>query len=460
MDISNLFESVNCQIKPDDLKPVTKKLYESVIKNSQITFDEIKTYLENISLSIDNLYYLQNEIRCFWYIDNHAFVEIMITDKNFKEYFEFMKIKECIKVRNEKLGEAWDHGDFMKYYSLMLMAEPQFVLFHFIKHADLIPEDKLYKVFIMLYTYIDYGFKDIPKELMKKILKSNKDRSFEEYLITDDDGYATIYRGIASKSTEIKDAYSWTTNIGTAAMFATRFETVAPKIYKAKIHTSKIADYIPEPEAEILVLPEDVVDVERVAMYTIEKIQNKKDFSIYLKFWYYIKEKIEAIKELYADEPHDINHTKRVCYLSIVLSYLYKLPLDDIMILLNSGMLHDIGRLCNDESMQGEDEFHGERSVSIIKEKRIQLKEISIEDQEIIKTLIIYHCKDDKVGIEFIIKNNIIKDKDRAIKLYNIFKDCDALDRVRIKDLDIKYLRCEESRKLPLLTYQALRCID
>ncbi|MHB1041561.1 MAG: hypothetical protein ACYC0Q_01815 [Eubacteriales bacterium] len=38
------------------------------------------------------------------------------------------------------------------------------------------------------------------------------------------------------------------------------------------------------------------------------------------------------------------------------------------------------------------------------------------------------------------IKNFRIGERDMAIKLFNIFKDSDALDRVRLGDLDTRYL--------------------
>lgn len=40
--------------------------------------------------------------------------------------------------------------------------------------------------------------------------------------------------------------------------------------------------------------------------------------------------------------------------------------------------------------------------------------------------------------------------------LFFLFKDCDALDRVRILDLDFKYLRYRRSWQLTLVAYQLL----
>lgn len=44
--------------------------------------------------------------------------------------------------------------------------------------------------------------------------------------------------------------------------------------------------------------------------------------------------------------------------------------------------------------------------------------------------------------------------------LYECFKDCDALDRVRLGDLDVSYLRKEESKERVALAHQLLTGIS
>lgn len=54
-----------------------------------------------------------------------------------------------------------------------------------------------------------------------------------------------------------------------------------------------------------------------------------------------------------------------------------------------------------------------------------------------------------------------IKDKEKALLLYNVLKDADALDRVRfgLRDLDVRYLRIPISKKLVLTADQCVRQI-
>ncbi|MDE6370031.1 MAG: hypothetical protein K2K92_00915 [Duncaniella sp.] len=60
-----------------------------------------------------------------------------------------------------------------------------------------------------------------------------------------------------------------------------------------------------------------------------------------------------------------------------------------------------------------------------------------------------YHDLDDKLGIEAI-KKEFKADVPRVLKMYDIFKDADALDRWRLgsRGLDTRFLRTEEAKSL------------
>jgi len=73
------------------------------------------------------------------------------------------------------------------------------------------------------------------------------------------------------------------------------------------------------------------------------------------------------------------------------------------------------------------------------------LLDIYEEDYGILKFIIENHCRGDYKSISSI---SNVKDKERYIILYNIFKDSDGLDRVRIDDLNPSYLRNDVSKKL------------
>lgn len=72
--------------------------------------------------------------------------------------------------------------------------------------------------------------------------------------------------------------------------------------------------------------------------------------------------------------------------------------------------------------------------------------------------LIEYHCLDDKLAEEYLKVSDVIRPKKRTWLLYQILKDADALDRVRlgIYDLDVNQLRLPISHKLVPLAVVAV----
>ena len=120
---------------------------------------------------------------------------------------------------------------------------------------------------------------------------------------------------------------------------------------------------------------------------------------------------------------------------------------DDVAQLMQAITFHDIGRQNGDE-----DPKHGEYSTAIYKENH---------SDPVVEFLIQYHCIDDKKAKKALDSDTRIEDKQKALLLYNILKDADALDRVRfgLRDLDVRYLRIPISKQLVLTADQCLRQI-
>ncbi|MBU3812006.1 MAG: hypothetical protein H9893_10185, partial [Candidatus Niameybacter stercoravium] len=97
------------------------------------------------------------------------------------------------------------------------------------------------------------------------------------------------------------------------------------------------------------------------------------------------------------------------------------------------------------------DDSHGYRSfkrLSEIKEFKVLIKnELTVEEIKILEFIIKNHCIEDAVAYEHL-KHYPIQNKTLAVKLFKYLKDADSLDRVRIGDLDAKYLRTDISKKL------------
>ena len=152
---------------------------------------------------------------------------------------------------------------------------------------------------------------------------------------------------------------------------------------------------------------------------------------------YMYKEYVGKIKDEHYEEPygiHGVRHIKRVLYLAEKISAHYDLTEKEKKILALSVCYHDIGRWHNDV-----DPDHGK--LSAIKMAELGLldgEELDFIEKELIHHLIVCHCLGD----------DSFKGTPREKLLFQIVKDADGLDRVRIFDLDPCYLRLRESREL------------
>jgi hypothetical protein len=166
--------------------------------------------------------------------------------------------------------------------------------------------------------------------------------------------------------------------------------------------------------------------------------------------------KSREIAPSYFIEPwgiHGVRHAKRVLMLSLILSYLNKLNFSDTDILVQASLYHDIGRTHNGVCYE-----HGYKSYK--KMLKIGLvKNDGSESTSILKFIVENHCVQDADALKNA-KDYHFTDEGRAIGLLKIFKDSDGLDRVRLGDLNVRYLRNEFSAKLVGVAEQLLKDIE
>jgi HD superfamily phosphodiesterase len=146
------------------------------------------------------------------------------------------------------------------------------------------------------------------------------------------------------------------------------------------------------------------------------------------------------------DSIHGVLHAKRVLLLSYIIGLYEDLDDTDMEIVLTAAKYHDIGRT-NDKY----DEIHG--ILSFNKMLQLKLVDKEMEDINILRFIMESHCISDENGLKNL-KKYSIKDTDRAICLYKVLKDADGLDRVRLHDMDISYLRLPTSKRLPFVAQQ------
>jgi len=120
-------------------------------------------------------------------------------------------------------------------------------------------------------------------------------------------------------------------------------------------------------------------------------------------------------------------------------------------LLITAALFHDIGR-----DNDGVCEEHGMKSVE--KMRYLNLTLCDRETAAILEFIVTFHCiGDDKA---FAALGSIPPGwRERAWRLLGLLKDADGLDRVRIYDLDVRYLRNPEALRLERLAYELLEAI-
>lgn len=144
------------------------------------------------------------------------------------------------------------------------------------------------------------------------------------------------------------------------------------------------------------------------------------------------------------DSPiHALGHCERVLLYALVLGVeIFGDDREALEILAHASAFHDTRR--QDDYL---DTGHGARAAVYYRQFCEDNPDITFHPESVL--LMRYHDLDDTLGREAV-ENDFPADVRRVGKLYDIFKDADALDRWRLgrRGLDPRFLRTPESRRL------------
>lgn len=155
--------------------------------------------------------------------------------------------------------------------------------------------------------------------------------------------------------------------------------------------------------------------------------------------------------ETYFERPwsiHGVKHARRVLFHTLLLCELCRMTEMDKELLVSAALFHDIGR-----DNDGMCFTHGKRSVE--KMLALDLAPTDPEALAVMKFIVANHCIADSLAMADLQKlpGGV---RDRTGRLFEVLKDADGLDRVRIGDLDVSYLRNPESIRLVGLAHELL----
>lgn len=304
---------------------------------------------------------------------------------------------------------------------------------------------KLYTIFFDVYRCSDYGFQTISTEMLDAIIASKPEeaKAKTQKQVASLPDVITVYRGGNTNSTPYDQAWSWSPSINTAHFFAARRGNGPGYIAKGIVRKQDVLEAFLEDtsEPELIIRPGNV-EVQEVTMLkglddVVELLElvcdDYREYAV----------KLDTMKFQMDSNLHDRIHSKRVLLLCLIMAELLRLPHADIETLAWAAVYHDTKRI-NDDVEPG----HGKRAAQYYR------NHCPGSYDKVTNLIIHYHSLSDKKGYEAIAREIQGQEaQERATRLYNIFKDADALDRLRLgglKEIDVRMLRNPVARELTL----------
>lgn len=402
---------------------------------------------------------------CFYHLKEHDIMRFCYWDGTYFQAFpdlehSFIGWEGMVKRTAERIKKAKKFREDKKFSTLIFVTDTigQHMLFEEVYEE--IPPEQRYQLFMNMYVLHDYGVQIFPSHIVKDAI-SNQSPEYRDVamrrLLDDaeiEDGKIVVYRGMGNGSTPIEKAMSWTLSEKTAFFFAKRLGETG-KVYKGLVRVEEVIDYITRrSESEVLINPGTAFIEEEIPLIsTQEEISNLTDEGLVAE---YQAMRNHYILPDYFTNPnglHGVKHARRVLLHCISLANAIGLDEIERGILMLSACYHDIGRKHDEACLE-----HGAWSVEKVNEEGLEMsylisdgysdiykEHMEDEDIEVMNFLMTYHSRPDEEGLRAL---ETIEDtylQERTKKLFLIFKDADALDRVRINDLDVTRLRTKEA---------------
>lgn len=149
---------------------------------------------------------------------------------------------------------------------------------------------------------------------------------------------------------------------------------------------------------------------------------------------------------LYKSRVHGSGHIHRVLLFAALIAWQEGLEEETVRQYFRAACYHDVGR-----TFDGFDLYHGARSALRLEELTGQTGEALVE----LKAAVTAHAHPD-ADMESILRSFQPEDYPRTVELTCLLKDADNLDRVRLKDLDAKFIRHPSAKALVPFAWRLL----
>lgn len=311
---------------------------------------------------------------------------------------------------------------------------------------------KLYNLFFSCYLFSDYGFSKVDPATFQTILQSKRpaDKAKTTKQLKAFPDTITIYRGGNSASAPYQQAYSWTLDINTANFFAVRRGTGPAYIVKGEVKKRDVIECLFEDGDE----QEVVMDPQKVTIQEVINLKGMDFLEEYIpkvkRMYQEYRDKMDSLDFYQESSIHGKEHEARVLLLCLIMAEMLELPSSDREILATAAIYHDTQR-----THDGVEPDHGRASSEYYYED-------TPNPDPIVDFLCEYHCQADEEGYAEIRRNRrLSKNRKRVECLFQIFKDADGLDRVRLgnikQEMDLNQYRLPITKELTLV---ARICLD
>lgn len=408
------------------------EIHNGIEYNIGFTYDELLTvFPETVA---KNLYYNNGFDKAFYY-DKEKLILFPVHMYGKQALKPFGEFAEEILERASAIEKAMDESDF--YPSLMVLNDKmRMEMLNLLIEKGKINDG--YSLFRGFYQTSDYGCSELTLDTVRKlkVMKTAEHQKETDAYLKDLPEKVTVYRGEGDRSAEWKNAISWTTDINIANFFASRMVGRNAKIHIAEVDKKDIIDYF-ENESECIILPENIRIIDRIHIKGLDYIEDM--LPKVMEYYHDYRELITDYAEFNMEGEHGEIHSARVLLNCLLLAKEMKLTSHETDILAIASVFHDTMR-----DNDGDDIKHGEASAKYYAQFAKDHPAL-VNHEKVIEQIIKYHCLPDEIG-----RSEIDK---RYVKLFDIFKDADALDRVRfgIRDLDVNQLRTPEAKSMTMV---------
>ena len=452
LNVNNIgFDTLVCQteIQTDE----DKEKYHEQGYPFVFTESEFKNMLPDVD--VKNIYYTPSFGQSAVYFNKETLAacpcHIEFAMLPYAEGEKFIKgTQKAIKATEEEVQRkefrhcllALPEAMSVEYFNLLLDKYPG--------GGEEIPD--LFRLFFSIYLTAPFGFDRLKPGVFEKIIAARTEKDREEVItaLADFPDEIRVYRGGSTTiSRPVEKATSWTTSISTALFFAGRLGTDSGYIAAGSIPKSKVIYcQLETMEKEIIVEPGEVRVEETLNLLGVNDVAPY--FENIVPLYHEYRGRLEDIEfEMDSDE-HGKLHPARVLLMALMIAEMKGLPKSSKRVLAEAAIYHDSQRYHD-----GEDTEHGFLSADYYRGDVYDI-------DPLVEFIIEYHCRPDEEGYQAIQNTReLSKRRTKSRQLFDIFKDADALDRVRfgLQDLDINQLRTPEAKLLPLFAHVSVRMI-